>query len=105
MRSRARRPGVRRRGRTAPLNGSVTRADIAAIHAEFESLNGDVAGAPPTIDEFLTYLLGAIQDPVHGPSTRAKITAAARRREARRRAEREASEQLAQPPLRAVAAA
>ena len=80
----------------------MTRADIEAIYADFMR---DPVTPPPTLKEFVTHLLGAIQDPTPGPRTRAKISAAARVREARRRAERRAREQLAQPPPRALAAA
>jgi hypothetical protein len=59
----------RQRGRTAPFNGSVTRADIHAIHREFIA---EPVEPPPTVDEFVNYLVGAIQD--------RPITALARRR-------------------------
>ena len=93
-------PRRRRRGRLSPTNGSVTRADIEAIFAEFSQ---DVV--EPTADEFRSYLVGAIIDPSHGPKTRAKIAAAAARREAVKREQRRARKQLAQPPSRALAAA
>jgi hypothetical protein len=99
-RPRSQAPRRRRRGRLSPTNGSVTRADVEAIYREFSL---DVAD--PTADEFRRYLLGAIVDPAPSPRTRAKIAAAARAREARKRAERRAREQLAQPPSRALAAA
>lgn len=49
----------RRRGRTAPFNGSVTRADIEAIYREFA--RGEV-WPEPTTEEFRQYLVGAIED-------------------------------------------
>ena len=98
---RSQRSRRRARGRLSPTNGSVTRADIEAIYREFS------AGGPPdlTADEFRRYLLGAIVDPSPSPRTRALMAAKARAREARRRAERQARKQLAQPPSRALAAA
>lgn len=95
--SHARLIASRRRGRLAPLNGSVTRADIAAIYAD--CTRGVVP--PPTAEEFFRVLLGAIQDPVVGPRTRAKIAEKAREREARKRAQR----QSAIRPPRTLAAA
>lgn len=94
QRSRRQRPG-----RLAPVNGSVTRADIEAIYAEFAALGSGTA------DEFRLYLVRAIQDWSPSPRQSARMSARARAREAARRAERRAREQLAQPPSRALAAA
>lgn len=87
----------RRRGRLTPLNGSVTRADIAAIYAD--CTRG--VSPPPSAEEFFNVLIGAIQDPVFGPRTRAKIAEKARQREARKKARQESSK----PRMRALAAA
>lgn len=89
-----------RPGRLDPLNGSVTRADIERIFGEYRRGVED-----PQVDEFLRYLLGAIQDPSPGPRTRAKQRAAALAREAQRRRERRARSGVAQVPVRAAAAA
>lgn len=94
----------RRAGRLSPTNGSVTRLDIEAIYREFRR-GADGLSVEPTVEEFLVYLKGAIIDPSPGPRTRAKLRVAARRREARRQAERTARDRLAQLPVRAAAAA
>jgi hypothetical protein len=105
MRSRAarttggQRPRRRNGGRLAPQNGSVTRADVHAIYAEFERLG---SGSLP---EFVDYLVGAITDPVFPPRSRRLMSVKARRREAEKRERQAASTELAQRPVRAAAAA
>lgn len=93
-----RRQRPRRAGRLAPLNGSVTRADIEAIYADFMATPVD---PPATAEEFKRHLLGAITDWSPGPHQRARMKAKARRREAARRRAREQP----QLPPRALAAA
>jgi hypothetical protein len=97
------RPRPRRHGRLAPTNGSVTRADIEAIYDQFCA--GDALTPPATAAEFRHYLVNAIVDPSHDPRTRAKIAAAAIRREADKRAQRRARGIVAQRPPRTLAAA
>lgn len=92
-------PRPRRRGRLSPTNGSVTREDIRAIHAEFA--RGCVGlDSPPTDEEFLVYLLGAISDYRHPPSVRRKM----RNRWKSRRARPEPAAPIALP-TRVTAAA
>jgi hypothetical protein len=77
----------RRHGRLLPTNGSVTRTDILRIYAEFAKETREALAAgemseaePPTIDEFVRYLVGAIVDRPVGPGTRRRMAAAQRRR-------------------------
>lgn len=74
-----------RRGRTAPFNGSVTRADIRAIYREFSS---EPVEPPPTAEEFVEYLVGAIEDRPIGHLERRRRSIAATNVHARRRAGR-----------------
>lgn len=96
---RSQRPKRHRPGRLAPINGSVTRADIEAIYREFSALGEGTA------EEFRLYLVRAIQDWTPSPRQSARMSARAKAREAEKRAERRAREQLAQPPSQALAAA
>lgn len=65
----------RRSGRTSPTNGSVTRADLHAIHAEF--MRGTAGlytpGQLEAIREHLVYLVGAITDYRHPPAVKRKM--------------------------------
>jgi hypothetical protein len=83
----------------APTNGSVTRADIEAIYAEARQLG------PMTADEAIDVILGAIVDWHPSPRQSAEMSARARRREAAKRAERQARSEHAPVPVRAAAAA
>lgn len=75
-----------RRGRTAPFNGSVTRHDIRAIYREFSA---EPVYPPPTAEEFLEYLLGAIEDRPITLAERRRRSIAMANVHARRRGERE----------------
>lgn len=105
---RSQRPRARpRRGRCAPLNGSVTREDLRAIHAEFSRGVEELytADQRDAIGEHLVYLLGAIVDRPIGPGTRAKMRRRALDREAAKRRQRAAAAEVTQLPARAAAAA
>lgn len=100
------RPRRRRPGRVSPTNGSVTRGDIDAIHAEFLRGSGglytdDQLGA---IREHLVYLREAIIDPAPRKSSRELMRRKALVREANRRAQREAAATRPRLSLAAVAA-
>ena len=76
-------PRAEGRGRLEPFNGSVTRADIRAIYRE---LTATPVTPPPTAEEFLEYLLGAIQDRRITPAERRRMSIARSNFHARRRA-------------------
>lgn len=68
----------RRRGRVAPFNGSVTRDDIRAIYREFSR---EPVWPEPTAEEFLEYLVGAIEDrPISELERRRRMIAQRNRR-------------------------
>ena len=97
------RPRPRRRGRVAPVNGSVTREDIRAIYAE--AVRMGPVDPPMTAEELLEYILGAIVDWTPGPRQRARMRAKAIQREAAKRESRATRTRVAQVPVRAAAAA
>ena len=93
----------------APVDGRVTREDLDQLYREFASqtrraLAYGEMDAPPTIEEYHRYLVGAILD----PPPRKPLSVAARRRMAagqRRRRDRERGREATPIPAEVVRAA